>query len=190
MAEKEFVGDRRRGQEEEYFQKREQELIADVRRRREETDGRQLMIERSGVNDEQTLRALDALGYTPAAQAGIDCENPASGPRASSGGPPTLSARRALPREILRSASAFRDLERHVSNLIGTPRQTQTIQNHSHRVIPVLVLPAAIELGQNAPKATAGTATLQLVVSSQIQTHAVAHAVLSKCVRLPSRCKH
>lgn len=65
MAEKEFLGDRRRTQEEEFFQKREQELIANVRKRRDQHDLRQRMIERTGVTDNQMLSELEALGYIP-----------------------------------------------------------------------------------------------------------------------------
>jgi hypothetical protein len=65
MAEKEFLGDRRRSQEEEFFHKREQELIAKLRRRREDSDARERMIQRTGISDERTLHELESLGYTP-----------------------------------------------------------------------------------------------------------------------------
>lgn len=65
MADKEFLGDRRRSQEEEYFQRREQQLIADVRQRRREEAVRQRLAERTGVADQEIVRALEALGYTP-----------------------------------------------------------------------------------------------------------------------------
>ena len=65
MADKEFLGDRRRTQEEEYFQRREQELIATLqqRARAEATRGR--LAERTGVADQKILRDLDMLGFTP-----------------------------------------------------------------------------------------------------------------------------
>jgi tellurite resistance protein len=64
MAEKEFLGDRRRIQEEEYFQKREQELIARFQQRSREDIARRRMSERAGVADEEILRELETLGYT------------------------------------------------------------------------------------------------------------------------------
>ena len=65
MAENEFLGDRRRAQEEEYFRKREQELIAKLRQRGQQATDRQRLAERTGVADEEILRDLEALGYTP-----------------------------------------------------------------------------------------------------------------------------
>jgi tellurite resistance protein len=65
VAEKEFLGDRRRAQEEEYFQKREQELIAKLQQRGREEASRQHLAERTGVADEEILRDLEVLGYTP-----------------------------------------------------------------------------------------------------------------------------
>jgi hypothetical protein len=65
MADKEFLGDRRRSQEEEYFQRREQELIAKLQQRSQEQATRRSLAERSGVADEEVLGDLEALGYTP-----------------------------------------------------------------------------------------------------------------------------
>jgi hypothetical protein len=65
VAEKEFLGDRRRAQEEEYFQKREQELIAKLQQRGRDEATRRRMAERTGVADEEILRDLEALGSTP-----------------------------------------------------------------------------------------------------------------------------
>jgi hypothetical protein len=65
MAEKEFLGDRRRIQEEEYFQRQEQELIAKLQQRGRQEATRQLLIEGVGVADEEVLKDLEALGYTP-----------------------------------------------------------------------------------------------------------------------------
>jgi hypothetical protein len=64
MAEKEFLGDRRRTQEEEYFLKRDRELIEKGRKQRDESDARAHMIERTGITDEHMLNELEALGYT------------------------------------------------------------------------------------------------------------------------------
>jgi hypothetical protein len=65
VAEKEFLGDRRRIQEEEYFQRREQELIAKLQQRARTEAARRDLAERTGVADEEILRDLEALGYTP-----------------------------------------------------------------------------------------------------------------------------
>ena len=47
MVDKEFLGDRRRSQEEEYFQRREQELIAKLQQRTHEEAGRRNLAERT-----------------------------------------------------------------------------------------------------------------------------------------------
>jgi hypothetical protein len=65
MTDKEFFGDRRRSKEEEYFRKQEQELIEKLRQRGREEAARRRMAERTGVADEEVLRDLEALGYTP-----------------------------------------------------------------------------------------------------------------------------
>ena len=65
MADKEFLGDRRRTQEEEYFQRREQELIAKLQQRAREDATRGRLAERAGVADQEILRDLDMLGFTP-----------------------------------------------------------------------------------------------------------------------------
>ena len=65
MAEKGFLEDRRRSQEEEYFHKRELELIAKLQQRGRDAAARQRMAEHTGVVDEEILRDLEALGYTP-----------------------------------------------------------------------------------------------------------------------------
>jgi hypothetical protein len=64
MADETFPG-RRRTLEEEYFRKQEQELIEKLRKRAEGEAGRQRLAERTGVADEEILRDLQALGYTP-----------------------------------------------------------------------------------------------------------------------------
>ena len=65
MADKEFLGDRRRTQEEEHFQRREPELIAKLQQRGREEATRRRMAERTGVADQEVLRELDMLGYAP-----------------------------------------------------------------------------------------------------------------------------
>lgn len=65
MAEKEFLGDRRRIQEEEYFQRQEQQLIAKLQQRGRDEATRRRMAERTGVVDNEVLQELEALGYTP-----------------------------------------------------------------------------------------------------------------------------
>jgi hypothetical protein len=65
MAEKEFLGDRRRKEEEEYFRKREQVLIDNLRQRAREEAARRDIAERTGVADQEILRDLEMLGYTP-----------------------------------------------------------------------------------------------------------------------------
>jgi hypothetical protein len=65
MANDEALPGRRRALEEQYFQKREQELIAKLRKRAEEAAGRRRLAETIGVADEEILQDLQALGYTP-----------------------------------------------------------------------------------------------------------------------------
>jgi hypothetical protein len=65
VAEKEFLGDRRRKEEEEYFRRQEEQLIEKLRQRRSDEATRRRMAERTGVVDEEILRDLETLGYTP-----------------------------------------------------------------------------------------------------------------------------
>jgi hypothetical protein len=65
VADKEFLGDRRRSQEEEYFQRREQELLAKLRQRGRDQETRQQLMARTGVADQEILADLETLGYTP-----------------------------------------------------------------------------------------------------------------------------
>jgi hypothetical protein len=64
VADKEFLGDRRRTQEEEHFQRKEQELIANLRQRGRDEVARRSMSERSGILDQGVLSELSTLGYT------------------------------------------------------------------------------------------------------------------------------
>jgi hypothetical protein len=66
MTDKEFLGDRRRTQEEEYFQRQEHELIAKLHHARgREEASRRGMADRTGVVDHEILQELEALGYSP-----------------------------------------------------------------------------------------------------------------------------
>lgn len=65
MADRDVFADRRRGLEEEYIRKREQELIEKLRRRAEEAAARRHLGEQTGVADEEILQDLLALGYSP-----------------------------------------------------------------------------------------------------------------------------
>ncbi|MGH9313609.1 MAG: hypothetical protein ACRD1S_10470 [Vicinamibacterales bacterium] len=65
MAEKDILADRGRSLEEQYFRKREQELIEKMRRRAEAEAERRRLGEQAGVADEEILQDLQALGYTP-----------------------------------------------------------------------------------------------------------------------------
>lgn len=64
MTDTEFLANRRRAQEEEYFQKREQHLIENLRQRRLEEAARRHLAERAAVSVEQTVQELESLGYT------------------------------------------------------------------------------------------------------------------------------
>lgn len=64
MSEKDAFQERRRGLEESYFHKREQELIEKMRRRAKADADRRAIGEQAGVADEEILRDLQALGYT------------------------------------------------------------------------------------------------------------------------------
>lgn len=64
MAEYNAFNERRRGLEEEYFHRQEQELIAKLRRRAEASAERAAMMEQSGIADEELLDDLHALGFT------------------------------------------------------------------------------------------------------------------------------
>jgi len=65
VVSKEFLGDRRRSQEEEYFHKQEQQLIARLQQRNRDETARRQLSERTGVVDTEVLADLDTLGYTP-----------------------------------------------------------------------------------------------------------------------------
>lgn len=52
MTDKEFLGDRRRTLEEEYFQRQEQQLIANLQHRGRDEVARRSMAERTGILDQ------------------------------------------------------------------------------------------------------------------------------------------
>jgi len=64
MAEKDKFAEREHWLEEEYFGRKNQELIEKMRERREREADRQKMSEIMGVNDQEVLEALQELGYT------------------------------------------------------------------------------------------------------------------------------
>ena len=64
MADRDAFADRRRSLEEEYFRKREKELIEKMRLRAAAEAERRRMGEQTGVADEEVLQDLQALGYT------------------------------------------------------------------------------------------------------------------------------
>jgi hypothetical protein len=59
------LGDRRRGLEEEYFHRKEKELIEKMRRHAEQEATRRRLGEQAGVASEEILNDLQELGYTP-----------------------------------------------------------------------------------------------------------------------------
>ena len=65
MADKDFLGDRRRTQEDAYFHKKEQELIAKLQQRAAERAARERLAGSAGTADEEVLSDLQELGYTP-----------------------------------------------------------------------------------------------------------------------------
>ena len=65
MTERDAFSDRGRALEEEYFRKREQELIEKLRRRAAAEDELHRLGEHAGVADEEILQDLQDLGYTP-----------------------------------------------------------------------------------------------------------------------------
>jgi hypothetical protein len=64
VAERDAFSDRRRGQEEEYFRKRERELIEKMRKRAADEANRRALGQQTGLADEEILEDLRSLGYT------------------------------------------------------------------------------------------------------------------------------
>jgi hypothetical protein len=65
MTEHEKLGERGRAMEEEYFRKRDRELIEKLRKARADEDARQAMGASTGLQDPELLQSLLDLGFTP-----------------------------------------------------------------------------------------------------------------------------
>ena len=65
MADRDAFADRGRSLEEEYFHRKERELIEKMRVRAASDEQRQRLAQHAGVADEEVLRDLQDLGYTP-----------------------------------------------------------------------------------------------------------------------------
>jgi hypothetical protein len=65
MSDKDAFADRKRALEEEYFQKKERELIEKLHRRAALEAERRTLSEIIGVRDQEVLNDLQELGYTP-----------------------------------------------------------------------------------------------------------------------------
>jgi hypothetical protein len=63
--EKDAFAERKRAQEEDYFRKRENELVEKMRRKTELERERQKLAESTGITDETALLELQSLGFTP-----------------------------------------------------------------------------------------------------------------------------
>jgi hypothetical protein len=65
MTEKEFLGGREHSQEEEYFRRRDRELIDKMRKAAEAAELRKQLGERAGLDDPEMVQELQDLGFTP-----------------------------------------------------------------------------------------------------------------------------
>ena len=65
MADRDAFAERGRSLEEEYFHRKEREVIDKMRVRAAAEEQRRRLGEKAGVADEELLRDLEALGYTP-----------------------------------------------------------------------------------------------------------------------------
>ena len=65
VADKDVLAERGRSLEDEYFRRREKELIQKMQQRAEDEAARRRLGEQMGVADEDILRDLQALGYSP-----------------------------------------------------------------------------------------------------------------------------
>jgi hypothetical protein len=65
MTEKDFLGGREHSQEEEYFRRRDRELIDKMRRAAEAVQLRKQLGERAGLDDPEMVQELQDLGFTP-----------------------------------------------------------------------------------------------------------------------------
>jgi hypothetical protein len=65
MSPTDAFDDRRRAQEEDYFRRKDQELIEKLRRRSEADEALRQMAEQTGVADDELLRELQERGFSP-----------------------------------------------------------------------------------------------------------------------------
>jgi hypothetical protein len=65
MADNDAFADRRRAAEEDYFRKRDRELITKMRQAASADQARRDMIAKTGLTDPELLRELSDLGFTP-----------------------------------------------------------------------------------------------------------------------------
>ena len=65
MADKDSLAERGRALEDDYFRKRDQELVEKMRRAAAVEQGRAELGQRVGLTDPELLRQLEALGFTP-----------------------------------------------------------------------------------------------------------------------------
>jgi tellurite resistance protein len=65
MADDNPLGDRGRALEDDYFRKRDRELVDKMRRASEAEAARRELSDRSGVHDSEMLQELQSLGFTP-----------------------------------------------------------------------------------------------------------------------------
>jgi hypothetical protein len=65
VVDKDAFAERGRALEEEYFHRKEKEVIEKMRRRAQADDQRHRLGEQAGLRDEEVLRDLQDLGYTP-----------------------------------------------------------------------------------------------------------------------------
>jgi len=65
MAEGDFLDDRRRASEDDYFRKKDRELIEKMRNAATHDRAKHEMSAKTGLNDPALLEELDALGFTP-----------------------------------------------------------------------------------------------------------------------------
>jgi hypothetical protein len=65
VADNDLFGSRRRTHEDEYFRRQEQEVIEKLKQRGRDEATRRQLAERTGLADEDVLKDLMALGYTP-----------------------------------------------------------------------------------------------------------------------------
>jgi hypothetical protein len=65
MSNKDIFAERERGIEEEYFMRKERELIAKLHQKLSDDSVRAQMKEATGIHDAEVIEALQELGYTP-----------------------------------------------------------------------------------------------------------------------------